>query len=163
MLKIYLARHGQDKDNAAGILNGQRDEPLTDLGRQQAKALAAKIKNAHLIFDAVYTSPLKRAKTTARIITETLNITPPIILPNLIERNFGTMTGKPAKDIPVLCAPNILQTDTITYFLSPEGAETFPDLMKRGGEVIAEVKRLHRDGNILLICHGDIGKMIYAA
>ncbi len=32
MLKIYLARHGQNEDNANGILNGHRDLPLTDIG-----------------------------------------------------------------------------------------------------------------------------------
>lgn len=44
MLTIYLARHGQDEDNANGILNGQRDNPLTKIGREQAAALARKIK-----------------------------------------------------------------------------------------------------------------------
>ena len=47
MLKIYLARHGQDQDNANGILNGQRDEPLTDIGINQAKQLAQKISDAN--------------------------------------------------------------------------------------------------------------------
>jgi len=33
VLNIYVARHGQDRDNSNGILNGHRDEPLTELGR----------------------------------------------------------------------------------------------------------------------------------
>ena len=163
MLKIYLARHGQDKDNAAGILNGRRDEPLTELGREQARTLAAEIKSANLSFDAVYASPLKRAEETARTVTDVLGIAPPIVMPNLIERDFGVMTGKFVKDIAALCAPNIIQADIITYFLSPEGAETFPDLIERGKKVIEEIQRRHRDGNILLVGHGDMGKMIYAA
>ena len=40
MLNLYLARHGQDEDNAKGILNGRRDNPLTKLGVNQAKKLA---------------------------------------------------------------------------------------------------------------------------
>ena len=40
MLKIYLVRHVQNKDNADGILNGHRDEPLTDLGFAQAHETA---------------------------------------------------------------------------------------------------------------------------
>lgn len=31
MNKIYLVRHGQDKDNADGILNGHRNMPLTEI------------------------------------------------------------------------------------------------------------------------------------
>ena len=163
MLRIYLARHGQDKDNAAGILNGRRNELLTELGWEQARTLAREIKDAHLTFDAVYTSPLQRAEATARIVTDALGVAPPIVMPNLIERNFGIMTGKLVKDIAALCAPNIIQADIITYFLSPKGAETFPDLIERGKKVIEEVQHRHKDGNILLVGHGDMGKMIYAA
>ncbi|MBP7769257.1 histidine phosphatase family protein, partial [Candidatus Saccharibacteria bacterium] len=39
-MSIYIARHGQNKDNAEGILNGHRDRPLTELGRRQAMELA---------------------------------------------------------------------------------------------------------------------------
>ena len=42
MMKIYLARHGQDKDNENGILNGHRDTALTELGLSQAKEIAEK-------------------------------------------------------------------------------------------------------------------------
>ena len=163
MLKIYLARHGQDQDNANGILNGRRDKPLTEIGLGQAKTLAGEIKGAGLTFDAVYSSPLDRAFVTAETVTDALGIAKPVVMDDLIEREFGVMTGKPTKDIAALCAPDIVQTDTICYFLSPEGAETFPQLVERGKKVIAEVKERHKNGDILLVTHGDIGKMIYAA
>ena len=54
MTTIYIARHGQNEDNVRGILNGHRDLPLTDLGRQQARQLARHIKDRELVFDAVY-------------------------------------------------------------------------------------------------------------
>ncbi|MDE2019460.1 MAG: histidine phosphatase family protein [Patescibacteria group bacterium] len=163
MLKIYLARHGQDKDNASGILNGYRDEPLTELGLEQAKTLAKEIVAAGLHFDAVYSSPLRRAYTTAETITDALGIAKPVVMQDLIERDFGIMTGKATKDITKLCAPDILQADPITYFLSPEGAETFQDLIERGKRVIKEIQEKYKDGNVLLVAHGDFGKMIYAA
>ena len=65
MTTIYIARHGQNEDNVHGILNGHRDLPLTDLGRQQARQLARHIKDRGLVFDAVYASPLGRAFETA--------------------------------------------------------------------------------------------------
>lgn len=163
MLKIYIARHGQDEDNANGILNGHRDTPLTAIGEQQARGLVDAIVNAKLKFDAVYCSPLRRAYATAKVVTATLYMGLPLYLGNLIERDFGSMTGKPVKDICLLCEPDVIKTETITYFLSPEGAETFPQLMDRAKILLDEVRSVVDDGNVLLVTHGDIGKMIFAA
>lgn len=163
MLKIYLARHGQDEDNAKGILNGRRNEPLTRLGVEQAQALAENVKASGLEFAAVYSSPLARAYKTAQIVTEALGVAKPVVLETLIERDFGDMTGRPQKDIERLCAPKILKADPVVYFLSPEGAETFPTLVQRGAKAIRWVEERHSNGNILLVAHGDLGKMIYAA
>ncbi len=164
MLNIYLARHGQDEDNKNGLLNGHRDTLLTDLGMNQAHTLGGKIKEKGIIFDVVYCSPLKRTSITAQIVTEILGLDLPVPLDNLIERNLGVMTGQPIEDIPMLCAPDILKTpQLITYFLKAEGAETFPELLDRGRLVLNEIKSKHITGNILLVTHGDMGKMIYAA
>jgi len=163
MLKIYLARHGQDEDNRAGILNGHRNQPLTELGRAQAQELAAYVISHNLKFTKIYSSPLQRACETARCITQALNLPDPEIIPELIERDFGIMTGQPTADIAKMCAPDIIQADIITYFLNPEGAETFPDLIRRAKKLLAEIQARHTDGNILLVGHGDFGKMVYAA
>lgn len=163
MLKIYIARHGQDEDNAEGILNGHRDRPLTGLGLGQAQELADGIKDAGLMFDAIYASPLTRALDTAEVIATALAMRDLEVLPSIIERDFGVMTGKPISDVERLCGPAIVKTRTITYFLSPEGAETFPVLLERAKRALAELRARHRDGSVLLVTHGDIGKMLYAA
>lgn len=163
MLRIYLARHGQDTDNAAGILNGRRDQSLSEKGIEQANEVAEKIKETGIHFGHVYSSPLHRAYKTAEIITDTLEINKPEILEDLIERDFGIMTGKLQSTIKEVCSPDIIQTDTICYFLNPEGAETFPQLIERANKVLGEIKTKHADGNILLVTHGDFGKMIYTA
>jgi probable phosphoglycerate mutase len=49
MTKIYLARHGQDQDNANAILNGHRDTPLTKIGLTQADQLSQKIKESGIV------------------------------------------------------------------------------------------------------------------
>lgn len=163
-VEIFLARHGQNEDNLNGILNGHRDLPLTDLGRQQANDLANGVAEIGLQVDAVYSSPLDRALETARIICKVLGIhKDPVIIPELIERDFGVMTGLPHTEIEPRCAPDIIKTDTVTYFLNPEGAETFPDLIKRGHKALERVRTMQEGGNALLVCHGDIGKMVYAA
>lgn len=158
-----LARHGQNVDNLNGILNGHRDLPLTDLGREQARQLGEGIVAAGLTFDAVLSTPLSRGYETAVIAAEVANLPEPEVMDLLIERNFGIMTGRPISDIVPMCSPDIVVTDTITYFLSPEGAETFPQLVERGQKVLSEVKRRYMGKRVLMVGHGDMGKMIYAA
>lgn len=161
-VEIFVARHGQNEDNAQGILNGHRDLPLTELGRQHAHGLGQGILDNGLTFDAVYSSPLSRALETAQITSAVASLPSPKILPDLIERNFGVMTGEQASDIEKLCAPDIMKVEGITYFFDVEGAETFPQLIERAKRVIHEIKSRHKDGRVLVVCHGDIGKMIYA-
>lgn len=163
MLKIYIARHGQDEDNKNGILNGHRDTPLTELGVNQAHALALHIKSLGLSFEKIYSSPLSRAYTTAEIVADTLGISKPEKFAGLIERDIGVMAGTPIKDIEKTCAPDIIKTEIITYFLTAEGAETFPETFSRAQKTLEEITTKHSDGNILIVCHGDIGKMLYAA
>jgi len=162
MLKIYVVRHGQDEDNFDGILNWHRDRSLSEKWVLQAKDLANKIKWFGLDFDVVYVSPLKRAKETAQILIEEKN-SDFVVLDNLIERDFGVMSWKKIEDIKKLCSPNILSTEKVDYFLDPEGAETFPDLLKRAKIVLNYIENKHKKWNILLVCHGDIWKMLYAA
>ncbi|OGZ06095.1 MAG: hypothetical protein A2845_01620 [Candidatus Lloydbacteria bacterium RIFCSPHIGHO2_01_FULL_49_22] len=162
MVNIFIARHGQDVDNRNGILNGHRDLPLTEKGIAEAHQVADLISAAKLHFDAVYTSPLLRASETAAIITTVQGGPMPIKEDLLIERDFGIMTGKKVADISMLCASDILITDMATYFLEPFGAETFPDLLKRSRLLLDKLEKLHPSGNILLVAHGDIGKMLYA-
>lgn len=162
--EIFIGRHGQNVDNANGILNGHRDLPLTDLGREQAHEAVRGMRSLGMTFDKIYASPLSRAYETAQIYSHGLGIEgEPEVLPELIERDFGVMTGVEQTRVRELCAPDILETETVTYMLSPEGAETFPDLVTRGHKIIDIVRKRHGSGNILLVCHGDIGKMVYAA
>lgn len=163
MTKIYLARHGQDKDNEMGILNGHRDMPLTEIGMDQASQVAQKIKASKIHFDKIYSSPLQRAYQTAKIISDCLEIDSPEKIGLLIERDFGVMTGKSTRDIKELCSPNILQADIVTYFLSAEGAETFPQLVVRAKKLLKFINTKHAGQSVLMVTHSDFGKMIYAA
>jgi probable phosphoglycerate mutase len=164
MLKIYLARHGQDEDNANGLLNGHRNTPLTKIGLKQAHELAAKIKESGLKFDHVFTSPLKRAFKTAEIVCETLELPKPEVVDLLTERSFGKYDGFDKSKITTEFSPkNLLITETINYILDPGGGETFPDLMKRGEKAKDYLENRFKKGNILVVTHGDFGKMLYAS
>jgi len=160
MRKIFIVRHGQDTDNAAGLLNGHRDTELTELGKRQALELSEKIK-AHRI-DVVYASPLKRAYETARIIADALSIDEVVADHHLIERDFGILTGKRVDEISAY-ATKTFQGDKVNYFIEAEGAEDFPALLKRADTILKEISQRHPEQNILIVTHGDLGKMIRAA
>ncbi|CUF99833.1 unnamed protein product [Bodo saltans] len=161
MTKIFLCRHGQDEDNSNGLLNGHRNTPLTELGRQQAEQVADKIATTLPPFDVILSSPLQRAHNTALAIASRRDQNV-IVEPMLIERDFGVFTGKPIADIVELCKGDVLKTDRVTYFLSGEGSETFDVLYQRATDVVAKVRDSYKDKTVLLVCHGDIGKMILA-
>jgi broad specificity phosphatase PhoE len=131
-LEIYIARHGQNEDNVNGILNGHRDLPLTELGRQQAYDLAHGIEAIELTFDGVYTSPLDRAYETARIVCGSLGLkAKPVVIPELIERDFGSGTGRPIKEVVEEAGSDVIKTDGVTYVLDfGGGGEIFPQLLE---------------------------------
>lgn len=162
-LLIYVARHGQDEDNARGILNGHRDTPLTTFGREQAATLAASVAGLGGILDAIYTSPLQRAKQTAEIVADFSHQPSPIVWPDLIERDFGSMTGRPVTDIQTLPPDDLLRTSSITYFLHPPQSESFPETLVRAQAVLHRTSQQHPFGRVLLVTHGDLGKMLYCA
>lgn len=164
-LTIYIARHGQDEDNANGILNGQRDMPLTKLGRQQAVDLGKEIIKDGITIDTVYASPLIRAKDTAKIVLDEIGLEKtPIILPKLIERDYGVMTGRSVAEREAMRGPTVIRSAAGIYKLDQEGAETFPKLFARAQHALSNIKSRHAEGGfVLIVCHGEIGKMIYAA
>ena len=163
MTQIWIARHGQSEDNANGRLNGRRDLPLTELGRRQARELGESIKAAGYHFDVVYASPLQRARQTAEIVAQVAGLPAPIEYAGIIERNLGVMEGQPLERIPELCMPDTLETKTATYFLHCDGAETFDEMVERGHETLRDMRQRHPGKSVLLVCHGDIGQMLYAA
>lgn len=198
MINIYVARHGQDIDNSNGILNGHRNEPLTDLGRQQALDVGKKMlregfrllqqtelaqypsstNHVTTALSAIYSSPLQRAYETAQIFADILSgdkksSNEVQVLDALIERDFGIMTGMPTSSILEKCGRDrVFSTETIDYFIDPAGAETFDDLIIRAKKLLSYIEQEIGDNNddtgsnpksILLVTHGDFGKMLYAA
>lgn len=162
--RFYLARHGQNIDNANGILNGHRDLPLTELGEKQASNLAKAILEEGISFDVVYSSPLARAFHTAETITRLLCLDQPIVLADLIERDFGELTGQPQSSIlERVPESDLIRTPTVQYYLEYGGCETFPQALVRARGLLTRLRHRHPDESVLLVAHGDIGKMIYCA
>ncbi len=89
-MKIYVTRHGQTDYNAGDRMQGRIDIPLNETGIKQAQETRKKVENVK--FDAVYSSPLGRAITTASIIG---NIDKENIITDerIIEASFGRYEG----------------------------------------------------------------------
>ncbi len=88
---LYLVRHGQTDSNVRGILHGSTDVPLDAHGLRQARCVADHIA-ANVTVDALLSSPLTRALTTARFIGTRIGIEP-IPVPELVEMDFGALEG----------------------------------------------------------------------
>ena len=68
-MKFYFVRHGKTEWNAEGRFQGaEGDSPLLDESILELKELGDYLKSVH--FDAVFSSDLKRARKTAKIIME---------------------------------------------------------------------------------------------
>ena len=70
---ITFLRHGESVGNAESRWQGQADFPLTDRGREQAQALAARLQAEEVV--AGYSSPARRARTTAEALSARFAIT----------------------------------------------------------------------------------------
>jgi len=164
MGKIILARHGQDEDNARGILNGRRDMPLTSLGVSQAYELADKLKLSKLDIEYVFSSPYQRAEKTAKICSSFLDV-PHVVLECLVERNHGILEGHPYSDIPRL-AKAFREVHGMTYVLEVEGGEGYPELYERATNALVEIREkileLNIKRDVLIVSHGAIGRTMEA-
>ena len=65
MQVIYLIRHGETVFNRDGRVQGHTESDLSELGREQARRVGDRIRGVE--FDAVFTSPLRRAEETCSI------------------------------------------------------------------------------------------------
>jgi broad specificity phosphatase PhoE len=90
-MRITFIRHAITDWNAAGRWQGQSDTPLSEAGKAQALQLKSRLERSSHNFDAVFSSPLERAKTTAQIVLPHTEIR---LDERLLELNFGDFEGK---------------------------------------------------------------------
>ncbi len=85
---IIFIRHGQTTTNAQRLLVGRSDPELTELGERQARALRRLVEGV----EEVWTSPLRRARNTARLALPHLDA---LVRPEFIEVDYGYLDGQP--------------------------------------------------------------------
>ena len=87
-MKLFMVRHGQTTANETITYAGQTDAKLTELGKQQAAAIAPIL--ADIPFDKVYSSDLSRAYVTQQLALPKYTAT---LLPLLREYDVGSVVG----------------------------------------------------------------------
>lgn len=148
---ITFIRHGESTGNAGGIHQGQADFPLSEKGREQARALAARFAAEGAVYDLIVASPLSRALETAQILAQALNI-PLETNPLWMERHGGKLQGLPfdAPDAQALNTPffhpymHVGQTGESELELLSRAALAVQSLLDRG------------PGRYLVVSHGAL-------
>jgi broad specificity phosphatase PhoE len=151
-MKIYFVRHGESLDDTFNEFGGWSDRELSPQGTQQAFEIASKIKSLKIKFDLIQTSPLKRAKMTADVISRELDVREEENS-YLKERNtYGLLNGV-NRDLAVEEYPELNAAYLSSAYI--HGAERYKDCCLRVDALLKKIKELKVE-NLLCVTHGHI-------
>ena len=159
-LRLLLIRHGEVLANREMRYVGARDEPLADSGIAQADRLAAAL--APLPVQAVYSSPLARARETGRRIAAARAVDLRIE-PRLREQSFGEWEGLTRAEVLERDRERLLRWES-DLGTSPPGGEPLTEVQARMLALVQELACGHRGENVALVSHvGPIKALLCAA
>lgn len=137
-MKIYIIRHSETKHNKERLFQGWKDTELSKKGINDAKN---KAKNFPQDFDVCFSSTLKRAKDTAKILVPYLDI---IYDKRIMERKLGEYEG------------TIVTQDKLRALdldKPPKDAESVKDIDDRVIDFINTLKSDYKDKKVLVVTH----------
>ena len=153
---LLLLRHAETDDNVSMRLSGWTDADLSPRGESQIELLADHFNREHGHVDALYSSPLIRARRTAEAIGALTGHTP-IFLDDLREMYFGDLDGRPFEELREAYA-HLLEADEnseIEDFVWPSG-ESRSGFTARSLRVINEIARRHPGRPVGVVTHGGL-------
>ena len=148
---LWCVRHGETEWARLGRHTGRTDVPLTDLGRDQARALGRRL-SGHA-FALVLTSPLSRAQETATLAGFGAVVQPD---PDLMEWDYGSFEGRETAEI-----RHAYPGWTIWRGPWP-GGETIDQVAARADRVVARVRAGDLRGDVLVFAHGHLLRVLAA-
>jgi len=143
MKELYLMRHGITWENKAHIFIGQNDPPLIDEAIAEINAIRPHILKP----DLIYSSDLKRASDTAKLLFPNKKIT---FLSQLRERHWGSLQGKPRSILEEMSEHQHTRNETI---YRNAGAESLQSMTSRIKYVLSIIKNSNVN-RILIVSHG---------
>jgi len=137
---LVLARHGETEANAAGLLLGRADLPLTDEGRRQAVALAGALTGAAVIVS----SPLARCRETAACFDAPVEIDE-----RWIELDYGEYDRQPFSRVPA----SLWAQWRVDPTLRPPGGESLVDVGARVRAACVDVSARAAESEVVVVTH----------
>jgi broad specificity phosphatase PhoE len=159
-MNIYLLRHGETSWNREERLQGITDVPLNGFGVRQSRRLVRWFTKTNV--SAVITSPLRRARQTARILCEAPHRS--ILIDNrLREIDHGPWTGSKIRGI-----ARRLPVEYATWRFSPDrlrlsAGETLEAVYRRSSAVLSELVVSKISGDVLVVSHGVTNALFVCA
>ncbi|MCE5234536.1 MAG: histidine phosphatase family protein [Clostridiaceae bacterium] len=161
-MKLILIRHGQTQWNSESRVQGRTDIPLNEKGRQQARAIALRLQGIR--FDAVYASPLSRAKETAETIAK-FSGAEVVLDEDITEIQFGKWEGMTSEELHVTYPELFFDWGWIDRTEDCKSMEAEPqhELAARSLRFVERLKACHPDSaRILVVGHTMPTKLIIA-
>jgi probable phosphoglycerate mutase len=148
---IFAVRHGETEWNLAGRQQGHQDSPLTDRGKQQARALANGLAGRGI--EIIYTSDLGRAFKTAEIIGEKLELAVQAD-PRLRERHLGSLQGLTMEDFQCRYPQEWAPFNSYDPDYCFPGGESARQRYDRTGACVGQIAGRHAGQTVLIVGHG---------
>ena len=155
MGELILLRHGQTEWSKAGRHTGRTDIPLTPDGEAAAKSLAPALAGHQL--RAAFTSPAQRAVRTAELAG--LSATPD---PDLQEWDYGGYEGMTTAQIREQRPGWYLWRDGVIPGDAGHPGETVAEVGARADAVLARVRPLLAEGDVVLVSHAHMLRVLAA-
>lgn len=150
--RLVYIRHGETEWSRAGRHTGTTDIGLTETGVEQARSLRAVLDSLALHDPTVWVSPRARAARTA----ELAGLTVSAVEPDLAEWDYGDYEGRTSAEI--------RESDpgwTVWRSGAP-GGESMDQVCARVDRVIANARAAMADGDVVLVAHGHLGRVLTA-
>jgi len=156
MGELILLRHGETEWSLDGKHTGRTDIPLTAHGEAAAKALEPVLSRRGIV--AVFTSPARRAVTTAAF-AGLSNAQPD---PDLWEWDYGGYEGLTTPQIQETRPGWYLWRDGVIPGDAAHPGETIEQVAQRTERVLARVTPLLARGDVALVAHGHVTRVLTA-
>lgn len=149
---MLIMRHGETDWNIQSRMQGTTDIELNANGIKQATIAAEELKNREI--DIIISSPLKRAKKTAEIVSNIIKV--PYVCDNsLVERGFGDYEGTDPKKADY----ELFWNYNSNY--SEKHVEPIKDFYERVDSGLKKIEENYIGKNILLVTHGGTSRGIF--
>jgi probable phosphoglycerate mutase len=156
MGELILLRHGETEWSRGGCHTGRTDIPLTAHGEAAAAELAPALAKHRFV--AVFASPAKRAARTAQL----AGLTDAQPDPDLWEWDYGGYEGRTTADIQAERPGWYLWRDGVIPGDAEHPGETVAHVGARADRVLSRVSPLLSDGDVALVAHAHILRVLTA-